>query len=298
MESIKRRWRQFEFICEEALASITRSMYMSWVVIVTMAVSLSILGGFWLLSEDLNTLARSVGSKIEIMVFLKDDAEPAVATAAVRSIEGVESVDLIRREEAWRQLQAEMKSEFKFENLLDNPLPNTLRVRMSDPDLTPVIAEQIARLSTTEDIKYGRELLAKIQQIASFSQLLGLVVTGLLFMATLAVIGNTIRLAVQNRRREIEIMQLVGASEGFIHWPFLLEGMFFGFAGAGITGIVLFLWRAFIVTRLQELFPFIPLVADPLDTLKILGYLAAIGMGVGAAGSLISVTRHLHPKSS
>lgn len=298
MESIKRRWRQFEFVCEEALASITRSFWMSWVVIVTMAVSLSILGGFWLLSEDLNSLAHAVGSKIEIMVFLKDDASPQALTHSIRTMNGVASVELIPRDQAWQQLQTEMKSDIKFDNLLDNPLPNTLRIKMTDPDETPALAEQIAKLDGVEDLKYGRELLAKIQQIANFTQLLGLIITGLLLAATLAVIGNTIRLAVQNRRREIEIMQLVGASEGFIHWPFLLEGMFFGFAGAAITSLVLFAWRAFVVTKLQELFPFIPLVVSPLETLKILGYLCGIGMGIGAVGSLFSVTRHLNPKTT
>lgn len=298
MESIKRLWRQFGFICEEALASITRSLWMSWVVIITMAVSLSILGGFWLLSEDLNALARSVGSKIEILVFLKDDAGPNATAALIRQMSDVASVELITREEAWKNLQTEMQSEFRFENLVENPLPNTLRVKMTDPDTTPAVAEQISKLSAVEDLKYGRELLAKIQQIAGFTQLLGLVITGLLLMATLAVIGNTIRLAVQNRRREIEIMQLVGASEGFIHWPFILEGMFFGFAGAAITAAVLFSWRIFVVSKLQELFPFIPLAADPVETLKIVGYLAAIGMGIGAVGSLISVTRNLKRKPS
>jgi cell division transport system permease protein len=298
LESIKRRWRQFEFICEEALASITRSMWMSWMVVITMAVSLSILGGFWLLAEDLNSLAHSVGSKVEIMVFLKDDAPPNATAQAIRGMNGVADVSLITRDQAWQDLQADMKSELKFENLIDNPLPNTLRVKMANPDETPVLADQISKLTGVEDIKYGRELLAKIQQIAGFTQLLGLVITGLLFTGTLAVIGNTIRLAVQNRRREIEIMQLVGASQGFIHWPFLLEGCFFGFAGALLTCGVLFGWRTFVTTRLQGLFPFLPIMSSNMETLRVAGYLAAIGMSVGALGSLLSVMRHMHPKST
>lgn len=298
MESIKRRWRQFEFICEEALASVTRSWWMSWVVIISMSVSLSILGGFWLMSEDLNSLAASIGSKVEIMVFLKDDANPTSVSNAVRALEGVENVEIISREEGWKTLQEEMNAGMKFDNLLENPLPDALRVKMSDPNDTPGIAEKIALLSGIEEIKYGRELLAKIQQIASFVRLMGLVITGLLLLATLAVIGNTIRLAVQNRRREIEIMQLVGASQGFIHWPFLLEGMFFGLAGAALTGVVLFSWRTFILAKLQSLFPFIPIATNPMETVRVLLYLGIIGMGIGAIGSLISVTRHLKPKSN
>lgn len=298
MESIKRRWRQFEFICEEALASVTRSWWMSWVVIITMSVSLSILGGFWLMSEDLNALAASIGSKVEIMVFLKDDANSTSVSNAIRALGGVETVEIITREQGWKTLQEEMNSGMKFDNLLENPLPDALRVKMTDPNDTPGIAEKIALLTGIEEIKYGRELLAKIQQIASFVRLMGLVITGLLLLATLAVIGNTIRLAVQNRRREIEIMQLVGASQGFIHWPFLLEGMFFGLAGALLTGVLLFAWRIFILSKLQSLFPFIPIAINPMETVRVLLYLGIIGMGIGAIGSLISVTQHLKPKAN
>lgn len=298
MESIKRRWRQFEFVCEEALASITRSWWMSWVVIITMAASLSILGGFWFLSEDLQGLARAVGSKVEITVFLKDEVEPTVVRSAIEQMDGVAQVEIITRDQAWQDLQTEMRSDVRFDNLLDNPLPNTLRVKTKDPSTTTAIAETIAHLDQVEDLKYGKELLAKIHEIAQFTRLLGILITGLLFAATLAVIGNTIRLAVQNRRREIEIMQLVGASEGFVHWPFLLEGIFFGAAGALITSIMLFAWRSFIVTKLQELFPFIPLEVDLMGTFRILGYLAAIGIVIGALGSLVSVTRHMKPRPS
>jgi cell division transport system permease protein len=141
-------------------------------------------------------------------------------------------------------------------------------------------------------------LLAKIQQVAGFTKFLGIAITALLSVATLAVMGNTIRLTVQNRRREIEIMQLVGASDGFIRWPFLLEGVFFGFVGAVGTGIVLFLWRAFILARIQEMFPFVPMETDLFSTLKILAYLFAIGIGMGVFGSLISVKQYLKPQQN
>ena len=284
MESIKRFWRQIGFIGEEALASITRSGWMSWVVVMTMAVSLTILGGFWLLSEDLYGLARSVGSKVEIMVFTKDSANPAQMAADIRAMDGVQEVGIIPKDEAWASLQKDMKGR--------------LRVKVLDSDDTPDVAAAIATMSGVEDLNWGQSLHAKIQQIATFTRLIGILITGLLMAATFAVIGNTIRLAVQSRRKEIEIMQLVGAGEAFIHSPFLLEGMLFGLTGALLTGGALAGWRVFIITKLQELFPFVLLDASPLAVVKVLGYLIAIGVGIGALASWFSVRRHLRRQAT
>ncbi len=293
MESIKRRLRQLGFVWEEALVSVSRSLWMSWVVIVTMSVSLSILGGFWMLSEELNDVATAIGSRIELMVFLDVEADAGSTARNVRDLPGVQEVNMVSRDEAWRQLQSELGQEYDFRELVENPLPDTLRVKVDTPSEAPKVAEQIAALDGVEDIRYGQDLLAKIEQVARFTRLLGLAVTGILFIATLAVTGNTIRLAIQARRREIEIMQLVGASSTFIHLPFLLEGLFFGLGGTLITAGILFAWRTFVQTHLQEIFPFLPIQTGDLELLLLLGVLLAIGMGMGMIGSLLSVKRHL-----
>ncbi|MNK65519.1 Cell division protein FtsX [compost metagenome] len=298
MESIKRYWRQIGFIGEEALASITRSGWMSWVVVMTMAVSLTILGGFWLLSDDLYGLARSVGSKVEIMVFTEDSANVNKMASDIRAMDGVSEVSIIPKDEAWNTLQRDMKGRVRFDALLENPLPDTVRVKVKDSENTPAVAAAIADMKGVEDLNWGQSLHAKIQQIATFTRLIGILITGLLMAATFAVIGNTIRLAVQSRRKEIEIMQLVGAGEAFIHSPFLLEGMIFGLAGALLTGGALAGWRTFIITRLQELFPFVILNASPMVVVQMLGYLIAIGVGIGILASWVSVRRHLRRQTT
>jgi len=298
LESIKRYWRQIGFIGEEALASITRSGWMSWVVVMTMAVSLTILGGFWLLSDDLYGLARSVGSKVEIMVFTEDSANVNKMASDIRAMDGVHEVSIIPKDEAWATLQKDMKGRVRFDALLENPLPDTVRVKVVDSEDTPAVASAIAELPGVEDLNWGQSLHAKIQQIATFIRLIGILITGLLMAATFAVIGNTIRLAVQSRRKEIEIMQLVGAGEAFIHSPFLLEGMLFGVAGALLTGGALAGWRTFIITKLQELFPFVILNSSPMVVVQMLGYLVAIGVGIGALASWVSVRRHLRRQTT
>lgn len=294
MESVKRLWRQVGFVAEEAIASITRSGWMSGIVIITMTVSLSILGGIWQLSDDLYGLSRAIGGKVEIMTFVGEDGNAGSLATAIRNIDGVATTEVIPKDRAWQQLQKEMKHHVSFENLLDvNPLPDTVRVKVVDPDQVETVAGKIRGLSGVEDVNYGRDLLAKLQQLSTFVQAAGLIVVGILMVATLAVTGNTIRLTVQARRREIEIMQLVGASAGFIHWPFLLEGMLFGFLGTLLTGGLLVVWRGFVLAKLQMLFPFVPIEVNSLQTVRLVANLLLVGMGVGALGSLVSVKRHL-----
>lgn len=294
MESVRRFWRQVGFVAEEAIASITRSGWMSGIVIITMTVSLSILGGIWQLSDDLYGLSRAIGGKVEIMTFVAEDGDAARLATGIRSIEGVATTEVIPKERAWEKLQKDMKHHVSFENLLDvNPLPDTVRVKVLDPDQVEAVAQQIRTLPGVEDVNYGRDLLAKLQQLSNFVQAAGLIVVGILMVATLAVTGNTIRLTVQARRREIEIMQLVGASAGFIHWPFLLEGMLFGLLGTLFTSGLLVVWRGFVLTRLQMLFPFVPLEVSSLQTMRLVANLLLVGVGVGALGSLVSVKRHM-----
>ncbi|HEY9764939.1 MAG TPA: permease-like cell division protein FtsX, partial [Chroococcales cyanobacterium] len=262
--------------------SLRRSGWMSWVVIGTMAVSLTILGGFWMVTDDLNVLARAIGSKVEILVFVKDGSSVAALDNEIRQLQGIDAVTAIPKDEAWKTLQKDLKTTMSFDNLLENnPLPNALKVKVVDPKDTPEIAEKITQMNGVDEINYGKELLAKIQQIAGFTKFVGIAITVLLSIATMAVMSNTIRLTVQNRRREIEIMQLVGASDGFIRWPFLLEGAFFGMAGAGFTGLFLLFWRTVVLTRLQDLFPFIPLEEGTFSTMKVIGYILAIGVCMG-----------------
>ncbi len=294
LESIKQFLRLCEFVGQEALASMARSAWMSWLVIVTIAVSLSILGGFWLVVQDLRTVSHQVGAKVPIAVFLSDDADPKGVELAIRELPDIESVKLITKEQAWKEMQQDMRSRMTFDTLLDaNPLPNTFSVQTKSPDATPAVAERIAKLQGVEDIQYGADLLKKLSEFSGFIRAAGLVISGILGVASLAIIMNTIRLAVMARRREIEIMHLVGASNAFIAWPFLLEGMLFGLFGAMLTGAALVSWRYFTFAKWQELFPFVPMQLDFVSTAQVLTYLTVIGMGLGAVGSALSVRKHI-----
>lgn len=283
-----------EFVAQEALSSMARAAWMSWLVVATIAVSLSILGGFWLLTNDLREVSSQVGANVPIMAFLTNDADPKGLEGTVKGIPGVVKVVYIPKDQAWKEMQEDLRTKMTFDNLLDdNPLPDTLRIETSNPDQTPGIAERVAKLPGVEEINYGRELLKKLGDFTAFVRTAGLAISGILAVASLAVIMNTIRLAVLARRREIEIMHLVGASTAFIAWPFLLEGMLFGLLGAILSGAGLYGWRHFTLSKWAELFPFVRMPFDPWSLGETFTYLALLGMALGALGSLLSVRNHI-----
>jgi cell division transport system permease protein len=271
-----------------------RSAWMSWLVIATIAVSLSILGGFWLIMQDLRSVSHEVGGTVPAMVFCAPDADPRGMEMAIKEIPGVVRVTVIPKEQAWKQMQEDFKTKMTFDKLLDdNPLPDTIKVETDNPDVTPAVADRISKLQGVEEVSYGKELLEKIASFSAFIRTAGLALSGILGVASLAVIMNTIRLAVMGRRREIEIMHLVGASNSFIAWPFLLEGMLFGLFGACLTGVILAGWRYFTIQKWQELFPFVHMTPDYFALAQILTWLALIGMSLGAVGSALSVRKHI-----
>jgi cell division transport system permease protein len=247
-----------------------------------------------MLVQDLGNLSNQVGAKVPIVAFLTDDADPRGMITAIQDLPDVDKVDLIPKDQAWQEMQEDLKTKMTFNNLLDNnPLPNSLRIQVKDPAGTEDLAHRIEKMQGVEQVNYGGDLLKKISEFTTFIRTGGLGISGLLALASLAVIMNTIRLAVMARRREIEIMHLVGASNSFIAWPFLLEGMLFGFFGALLTGGILFAWRYFTFGKWQELFPFLPLTIDYFSVVQVLGILAVLGMGLGALGSLLSVHKHI-----
>lgn len=283
-----------EFVGQEALSSMARSAWMSWLVIATIAVSLSILGGVWLFVQDLRNISHQIGGAVPIVVFLSDDADPKGVEMAIQELPNIKGTAFIPKEQAWEEMQQDMKSRMSFNELLNaNPLPNTLRIQTLNPDETAPTAERIKKMQGVEEVNYGGELLTKINEFSAAIRTGGLTVSGLLALASLAVIMNTIRLAVMGRRREIEIMHLVGASNSFIAWPFLLEGMLFGLFGAALTGIALLGWRHFSLGKWQELFPFLPMTMDYVSLVQVLAALAVLGMSLGAIGSLLSVHKHI-----
>lgn len=294
MEATRVFGRKVGFVFHEALLSIGRSRWMSAIVVATMIVALAVLGGFWLLFEDLTTLTQRVGSQLQIVAFLQDKAAPTAVLADVQRLPGVAQVELIGRDEAWRQLRQEMSHKAALDEVLTgNPLPDTLQIHLVAPEAAAAVVPALRAMPAIEELKFSQDLLDRLQDLTALVRTVGLTISAILGLATVAIVVNTIRLTVANRRNEIAIMQLVGASPWYIRWPFVLEGILFGLISSALAVALLVAWRFFTLHKLQATLAFLPLANDFGPVWRVAILLVPVGVLLGCFGSLISVHQFL-----
>lgn len=294
MEDFKKLLRQLEFTAHEAVTNFIRSGWMSWIVITTMIVSLSIFGAFLMMVKDLNHLTDVIGSKVQIVIFLKKDANLEKVHVDVSKIEGVVNSEAISKEKGWQELKSELKDSIELENIENqNPLPDTIQVNVNNPKEVDNIAARLKNIPEVDEIKYSKELAEYIDQLSQLVKIVGSVIVTIFGFSMLAIIVNTIRLAVNSRKGEIEIMRLVGATDWFIRMPFLLEGVFFGFFSAIVTSGILYFVRSFSISQIKTFLPFMPLDEQPDSIIQIVLLTMFVSIITGLAGSAFAVARYL-----
>jgi len=294
------------FLIEEAGKNIRRNGLMSLAALTTVVFSMAVLGGALLALYRLHQYAEAQTRRFEMEVFLQvglPREETMRVKRRIQALPDVAHVNLVTREEAWALLQE--KDRERGDNITaalegENPLPDRLDVRLSDPRRTAPVAALLRDSAKFPEINRVLDAQAELDTMLATSRLittLGAVIAGLLFLATALVIQNTIRLTVFARRREIRIMQLVGATPGFIRFPLMLEGIFYGAVGAAVaSGLVLFAGHQISIFLGKFETPFAPLVQslpEPVAPTAVVGLLVALGAFVGWAGSVLSIRRFL-----
>lgn len=290
--------RTTEYFVREVFFSLKRNNWMTLASIGTVAVSLFVLGMFMLIVMNMNHMASSLESQVQISVYLQDDikdSEKRDIERDINSMQGIESVTYISKDEAMERFKERLgEQKYLLDALGDtNPLPDSFEVTVKQPDMVKTAAETIQGYSGVESTKYGQDVIQHLFDITRLIRIFGIALIVLLAAATLFLISNTIRLTVFARRKEIAIMKYVGATDWFIRWPFMLEGMVLGFFGAMISVFVIRLAYSAIVEKIYDTLAFLPLVpmypAIDYISLVILG----CGMVIGALGSTISLKRFL-----
>ena len=292
------RIRNIEYFVVEALASLKHNRLMALAAITTMAISLLILGLFFIMVMNVNHLASSVESQVQISAYFKDDVnDEQVATTGkqVSAIGGVQSVKYVDKEQAliiFKQRLGENKG------ILDalgdtNPLPNYLEIHAKNSEEVKSIAEKVQVMPEFENVKYGQEIVEQLFTLTRFIRVIGIILIIFLAVGALFIISNTIRITVFARRREIEIMKYVGATDWFIRWPFVLEGVILGLCGSLIAIFLLDWTYSTVVAMVTHSLAFLPIMPkEPLMTLTNIG-LVIIGCGIGAIGSGISMHKFM-----
>jgi len=278
-------------VVREALLAFRRAPVLSALSVTTIAFALFVVSLVALVALNLRTALAGVEERVEIVMYLRRGTPVEVVTTAMGDIESfpeVEAVAYVTEEDALARARDEL-TEFRgvFDDLETNPLPASLEVRLL-PGFrdTPHVTEVAGRLEGfrfAEDVRFGSDWIAKLDRLRDIATAVGLLIGAAFAAASIIIIGTTIRMTVLQRGREIAIMRLVGATDGFIRRPFLLEGSIKGALGGGLA--VALCYTAFVIV--SQVFAGV-FFSAPQASLIVL-----FGTALGFTASAVSVARHI-----
>ena len=283
----------------DALKSIKRNITVSFAAMLTVLVTFFVLGTFTLVGLNFNKTIEDVADKIEIKVYLQDDIKlvnQREVEIKLAEQEGVKAVTYESKDEAFTKLKKDLEGNsgmLEGYSLENNPLASSYIVTLEDASYAGDVSKAVEDMTGVESITNQQELIEKISNVVDFVQILGVVLFFVFIGVSIFLIMNTIKLAVYSRRREVGIMKFVGATDWFIRWPFVIEGMIIGAVGSLLaTAILYFIYRGifgFIASNLliANLVP----VSFVLTTL--LGGFLLGGIVVGAIGSIAALRKFL-----
>jgi cell division transport system permease protein len=286
-----------KYVLNEVLVGLWRNVTMTVAMIITMTVSLTMLGASVLLYMQVNQMKDFYYGEIEVSIFLREDVTEAQRTAINQAIDAnplVESKTYETRQQAFEKFKVLWRDSPDFiESVTPESLPESFRVKLKDPEQYAAFADQIKGQQGIQDIVDQRELLNKVFDIFNSIQVMALVVAAVMALAALLLVGNTIQVAAYSKRREVAVMKLVGASNWFIQAPFVLEAVVAGLVGSLIGFIALFVGKVVLLDgRLQALTN----VLTPIPNTNVwlmLPLLAGVGAGVSAITAWITLRFYL-----
>ncbi len=276
----------------EAMLTFKRAPLLSALSVTTIAFSLFVLGLFGLVVVNLQDALRAIEERVEIVAYILPGT-PAEATAqALKDIQAfpeVQAANYVSEDDALARARAELvELRDVMEELERNPLPASIEVKLKpgfrDADHVSIVAERMRGFGFVDDVRFGRDWVENVDRLRGLAAAVGIVVGAAFAVVAIIIIGTTIRMAVLQRSREIAIMRLVGATDGFIRRPFLLQGAIKGLLG-GLVAVGLSFGAYLLIDRylLQSAF------FTNGQALAIVGFGAVIGL----LGSATSVGRHL-----
>lgn len=288
-----------DYLMRETLLGLRRGGWMNWAAISTVTVLLFLFGLSLQASWQLEGLLNQFGSQLEISVFLESGVEANTLRPFLEKMPEVAEVAAIPKETAWQELVKEMgisDIQGATTQLNGNPLVDELKVRVRKPEVVQSLARDLAQVEGVDEVLYADEAVQQISQLNRGLNWVSFGIISMLTLAAIAVITTTIRLIVMARRREIEVMQLVGATTAWIYLPFLLQGIAFGVVGAVLSWAMIVGLQEFVGQLLSRQAEFIRFLADGLELSADKGVLLplsllSLGITVGVLGSLFAVRR-------
>lgn len=288
---------RLKYVLNEVLVGLWRNVTMTVAMIITMAVSLTMLGASVLLYLQVDQMKDYYYGEIEVSIFLRTDVTQAQRQAIDQAITAnplVANKTYETREEAFARFKDLWQDSPDFvKSVGPNSLPESFRVKLKDPEKYKTFADQVQGMQGIQDVIDQRALLDKVFKIFNAIQVIALIVAIVMALAALLLVGNTIQVAAYSKRREVAVMKLVGASNWFIQSPFVLEAVVAGLIGAILGFVALFGFKVVVFdNRLQALTNILTPIHNS-NVWLMLPLLAAVGAAVSAVTAWITLRFYL-----
>ncbi len=298
------RWiRQFGNNIKEAFQGIARNKGMSLLSVISIMAVLVLFGVVVLLVLNMTGIVNETEKKVDkVVVYLNDDANEDSIRAIIKKAEGtgyVKDVSYTSKEQAWQEFSKNMEltnDAYFLEGMEENPLPASITLQLSNIKQAKTVANTLQGMPGVYQVDYLNELIGKIVQINDWVRILGVAVVAILLIIAIVLIHNTIKSTIANRSQEIQIMKYIGASDGYIRRPLLIEGMFFGVVAGALALVLVYLgYKGMFGLFDEKLNVLMGLrLIRPTDMLKDMAIMfLCIGVGVGLIGSSLSLKRFL-----
>lgn len=307
-----------KYFISDAFKSLSRNKTISIASAATVLTTLLVFGAFMLTALNVSMGLNNVQSKIEVKVYLQDNIEATQQQHiedVLKNIQGVTGVTYVSKDQALAEFKEQTDNNQQIlagYNDSNNPLPASFTVKLSDPNVADTVvkamtvsgnstsAENLASGESTqymtgvEDVGNDQDLINTIDSVSKTVKWVGIILFIVLIGISLFLIMNTIKITVFSRRREIGIMKFVGATDWFIRWPFIIEGMVIGLVGAVFANIILYFAYRAVYQLLVENIPLMNFL-NPTYVLTTLSWEFIIsGMVIGTLGSVIALRKFLH----
>jgi cell division transport system permease protein len=289
----------FGFFLREAFKNIRLNLLMSITAITTTFICIVVLGVGLLVSSHVEGVIGSVREDVSVEAYFPPDATQEEMDGTISRVEGwpeVRSVNFVSEEEALATFKETFADRPElYENLDPGVLPASLQIQLENPTEAEAVAQRLEQEQgfADENLSYPQQTIERLNSVTS-AMIWGLYGATILFLiSSILLISNAIRLSIFARRKEIEVMKLVGASDSFVRTPFVFEGMVQGLIGAGLAALAV-IWLNFLfIDWARDQLPFVPISGEAVNTLLVLLVLVVVGVAIGVIGSFLSVTRFL-----
>lgn len=290
------RFNSLPFLLNEMLLNLWRQRLTTLACITTAAISVTILGIFLGLAWHVTHLAIALPQTLEVFAYFQTSIPRERVVEMQQKIEAwpeVRRVQLVTREEAWRKYKNERSDFPELADITENPLPDKLEIRTISPEQNIAVAAKLRKLPELDDVVAKEEILSRLLAIGKIVRTASLFLAALLALGTSAVIGNAIRVTLYARRRDIEVMQLVGATDAFIRFPFVAEGALVGACGAALASAAVLCGLRYLQTQVVSGMTFMNEVRVEISEPGLAAVLIILGIAAGTFGSAVSLRRFL-----